>query len=194
MLEPAERNRPWRAERLSAIGLPAGAIVDAREPTAKLRDIERFFHDAGDLELAVFVLVNRGRVGRQDNDIALEAPLAEPMHEIEPGDADHHMIRDDEIEGGLGLLKKRQRLVAVSGKGGVVTGELQDGGQGRSRTGLVIDDEDIESGDKGCLHRIDPIERASRVPSAPQLLIQSSPKTAAAELRYSQERISSDPA
>jgi hypothetical protein len=141
------------------------ALVDAREPAAKFHNIERLFHDAGHLELPVFLFLDGRRVSREDNNLAFETAFEEAMHEIEPRDTDHHVIGDDEIEGNLRFLKKLQRFVPIRGEGGMMAGELQDGRERRAGAGLVINDEDIEDGDRGILDSSDQTNRAGAEPA-----------------------------
>jgi len=159
VLQPAKCDSPWRADWLPTALLSVGALVDAGEPLAEFSNIKGLLHNAGDLEFPVLRLVDRGGVCCKDDDLALEAPLAKAMHQVEPGDADHHVVRNNEIEGDLRFLEHLQRFVSIGGELGVMPGELQDGGKRGTGAGLVIDDEDIQDS-RGYLDGIDKPEKA----------------------------------
>ena len=175
-LQPTDVNGSKGAPWLFAGPRPVlAASIYTFEPLAQIRDVERFFHDAGDLHFSVFILFDGTRVSGQDDDFPGEASLPEKPDQVEAGQTEHMVIGNDEIERARGAVEYFQGLVAVLCEKGMMSRKLEDNIERLPGTGFIVNNQDIQRlCDCGLvIHQVS--KRAYFVPASPGSR-QSAPK------------------
>lgn len=118
--------------------------MNAIQPLSEFSNVEWLFHNACNIELFVFLLIESTGIGGQNHDISYKSPFSQPFRQIKAGNTMHLVIGDDEVERNRRLVAQFQRRIAIVGKRGMMTSQSQNDSKGSSGPELVINDQDVQ--------------------------------------------------